>query len=73
MSEDFTEKVVFSCERQGGVWCREMKDRKQFSNLRDLHLQRARGGNAGQVDSMAHLAVAYARHRNNQGKKRLKR
>lgn len=28
--EGFMEKVVFSFERQGRVWCTEMKDRKKI-------------------------------------------
>lgn len=38
--EHFIEKVVFSFERQRQMWCKEMKDRKRYRNLRNLHLQK---------------------------------
>jgi hypothetical protein len=38
--EGFIEKVVFSLERQEQMWYKEMKDRKRYSNLRNLHLQK---------------------------------
>jgi len=58
--EHFIEKVVFSFERQRQMWCKEMKDRKRYRNLRNLHLQKKKKSKRRKQE--AGRPVGYARH-----------